>query len=378
MRALFILPSVDASVGRHFTHVALSRKDIGPTTVAAFVRGGDSTYIDGVDTVLGRLDRNILARLPVYKKAIDRLVDLVRAHDVLFVYTLDTFVFASLARVAAKKEIKLVYCLTDIRPGFLGSTSFSHITRNFLLYAFKQAEVVVVTSKYYVEDFARVFLGEEPERWIEIENRVDVNPVHHLPHTECRSDFSEQIVIGYFGLIRCQRSLDVLNAASLRAGGRLKILLRGIFTPDIRADEIITDNPWMSYQGTYRNPEDLSEIYGACDLIWACYPYDADSEGNHRWAKTNRFYESGYFRKPIVASYGTKDAEYVAANGLGPVIDLSDADQAASDIVAIDQSRMGAWASKLDTLPASEFIYTDEFERLYHLLCEVKSLKTNR
>ncbi len=65
-----------------------------------------------------------------------------------------------------------------------------------------------------------------------------------------------------------------------------------------------------SYLGPYQAPKDLSFIYSMVDVVWASYPFsDRTTVGNHLYARTNRFYESLYFKKPFIVQKGTADAK---------------------------------------------------------------------
>jgi len=369
VKALFILPTLDRSVGRHFTHIRLWRKNGGKTTVAAFARGNVTVWDNKVDIVLGQLkSNNILSRLPAYKRAIDDLIRVVREHDVVFVYTLDNFVFVWMSKIAARSDIKIILFITDIRPKFIGDSLFNQITQSFLKFSFEQSELVLVTSRYYIEEFATKYLGSHPDQWFEIENRVDSEIVDFDAGFSVSRDHPYQIVIGYFGLIRCARSVEILLSAVNQSRGNVKVIMRGILSVPPELQEEIADNPWILYRGPFNNPADLGEIYGSVDIVWTCYPYSTATEGNHMWAKTNRFYEAGYFKKPMIASLNTKDGDYVATEGIGLVVDLSEVERTVAQVNELVRSKIEFWRESLVKIPDKEFVYSYEFSRLYHTL----------
>lgn len=66
--------------------------------------------------------------------------------------------------------------------------------------------------------------------------------------------------------------------------------------------------------GFFKNPADLSTIYGSIDLVLATY--DVKYE-NVRYAEPNKIYESIYFETPIIVSSGTFLARKVKRLGIG-------------------------------------------------------------
>ncbi len=342
--------------------------------VCAFTREGESSRERKVDVVLGRLERGkLLKRIPTYKKSLERLMYLMPRSDVVFVYTLDNFLFAWMAKTAVKSDIKIVLFVLDIRKMFVGDSVFNHITQSFLLFAFERCELILVSSRYYIEDYAARFLNKVPERWLEIENKI--NPfelVNDNSEVEITRDSSDQLIIGYFGLIRCEHSLETLFKLVDEADGKFRVIIRGVFFELDGVAAIIEKQKWVSYGGPYNNPDDLSSIYNSCDIVWACYPFSGEKWGNHQWAKTNRFYEACFFQKPLITCIGSKDGEQVETAGIGMSVDLSTPEQAAQSLLSISGDRVKQWKSSLQSLPQAEFVYTNEFELLF---CELEAIR---
>lgn len=372
-KSLFILPSLGASIGRNCTHIA-KWKEVGAyTIVCAFTRGDTVANDAYVDVNLGEVPNGlIIKRLKTYRNALEKLTGLLRGMDVVFVYTLDTFVFAWMAKVRLKSNVKIVFFLMDIRERFIGDSVFSQIVQSFIRFSFERCELVVVTSDSFVHGYADKYLGALPCRWIEIENKVDSNRVersHVGLSSKSNSNDEQTVTVGYFGALRCTRSLETLLAWVRQEAGRVKLLLRGVFV-DIEQELIdeITSYHCIEYGGYYKNPEDLNKIYTSCDIVWACYPYSEKQIGNYLWAKTNRYYEAGYFRRPMITSKNTRDAENAIEHGIGLAVDLSSVESAVRTLSAVTPEFLDQCANSYDRLDPDNFIYSSEFRELHDLL----------
>lgn len=369
MRALFLFPSTERSVGRYFTHVRLWEKHCGSATVSAFQRESNDQYLERVNISLGVVRHgNLLKRIPVYRQAISSLSALIDRHEVLVVYTLDNFLLAWMAKIAAKSNIKIILFMLDIRQLFVGNKLKNHVIQSVLIFAFERSSLVLVSSRHYMEEYVASYVRKLPMRWLEIENKVNADEIRPIEFSSQEyRDQDNQIVIGYFGILRCERSLQILIAATEKAAGSLKVIVSGEYLGLQHMAEKVSAAPWIDFQGSYSNPEDLPGIYGRCDVVWACYPYEVGA-GNQEWAKTNRFYEAGYFGKPAIASKGTRDAEFISAAGNGEVVDLADVDGTVARLISLGFEDLNRWQSALAAVPEGTFEYTNEFAEVYSIL----------
>ena len=123
--------------------------------------------------------------------------------------------------------------------------------------------------------------------------------------------------IGWFGALRCRRSLELLAAFSRRAQGRFEIVLRGRPAlsefPDFHG--FVQSEPHLSFQGPYRNPEDMAAIYGAVHFAWAI---DFFEEGqNSTWLLPNRLYEGCRFGAVPISMSDTETARFLDRRRIG-------------------------------------------------------------
>jgi len=102
---------------------------------------------------------------------------------------------------------------------------------------------------------------------------------------------SAPLRIGWFGALRCRKSLDILKRFTHHMGGAVEIVLRGrpALTEFDDFHGSIAANPYLSYEGPYQNPRDLPKIYSGVHFTWAI---DYVEEGqNSSWLLPNRVYE---------------------------------------------------------------------------------------
>jgi succinoglycan biosynthesis protein ExoL len=117
-----------------------------------------------------------------------------------------------------------------------------------------------------------------------------------------RDGSSNRLVVGYFGLIRGEATLDLIERLAKRLRDRVVFRFAGIITSvdPGRFRQVVKDNENIVYDGEYDNPTDLPRLYGNVDFAWAL---DLENtEGNSRWLMPCRFYEAGYFGVPCLAA----------------------------------------------------------------------------
>jgi len=155
--------------------------------------------------------------------------------------------------------------------------------------------------------------------------------------------------------------------------GKIKIYLRGL--PGIKTqkeyDQLVNTEGVVN-EGPYVVPDDLSAMYNSVDMVWACFPYQGKEVGNWCWAKTIRFYESCYFKKPVFVQTGTEDCKTVEKYGIGICLDLEKIEKTVDYILSLSDAEISEWKKNINELPEHVFMYSDEHEKLITLLKKSK------
>ena len=134
--------------------------------------------------------------------------------------------------------------------------------------------------------------------------------------------------IGWFGALRCRKSLELLAAFTRRMDGRFEVVLRGrpAYSEFDDFDGFVAAEPHVRFAGPYRNPEDLAAIYGEVHFSWAI---DFFEEGlNSSWLLPNRLYEGCRFGAVPIAMRQTETGRFLADRHLGLLLDDASAGSA--------------------------------------------------
>jgi succinoglycan biosynthesis protein ExoL len=183
----------------------------------------------------------------------------------------------------------------------------------------KQVQLLVVSSPDFMSRYFEPMQGYAGA-WHLLENKVSASARlsealrgSHAPQS------APPWIIGWFGVLRCARSLDILALIAERLGGKVAIHLRGVASEDdLTLAEIearCAERPNMSYLGPYLNPDDLPAIYGAVHFAWSIDYLDAGT--NSDWLLPNRLYEAGLFGVPDLTREGTATARKAEGEHLG-------------------------------------------------------------
>jgi hypothetical protein len=127
-------------------------------------------------------------------------------------------------------------------------------------------------------------------------------------------------IIGWFGMLRCRKSLHILADLVRQSGGAIRVEMRGRPAldqiPDFHA--IVAATEGMDFLGPYRNPDDLPEMYGAVHFVWAIDMYEEGQ--NSAWLLPNRLYEGGFFAAVPLALETVETGHFLQERGLGGVL----------------------------------------------------------
>lgn len=248
--------------------------------------------------------------------------DLLRSCDMIYARNLDMLALAVGVCRRLKLTAPLVYECLDVHHRLVGDRIGARALRRFEGVLLKRCALVVISSpRFETEHFARhhadgyrSFLVEN--RMIEGDAFPD-RPVGPAPDPAAGTPLR----IGWFGNLRCRTSLDLLLSLARRYPDEIMLYLRGYPAPGVFPDfeAELAPYPNVTFGGRYRAPQDLANIYGAVDLVWAGDWYEAGA--NSLWLLPNRIYEGGYFATPALAPSGTQTARWLSDHGGGLLLD---------------------------------------------------------
>ena len=308
-----------------------------------------------------------LARVPRLLWSMRRVRRALRRNQVAYAFNTDMALLALIAGLGLKRP--LILDIADIREAQAAEDWRGRIIRTVEKFAVNRCQLLVLTSAGY-EIYYRDWLDSRTPRLI-IENKVETQIAtsiqesrSNVPKIEPLTD--RPIRIGWFGLLRDEWSMRVLELMTRSAPHRFTVILAGIGLVKDFASRV-AGNPSMTHLGAYRHPDDLADLYHGVDLVMACYPPDVP----HGWSQSNRYYEACLFQRPLIVRHGCRDADNVRRLDIGMILCPREEGAAAREILNITPPEWNRWRQNMEAIPTREFAITDEADGLMKAIAEM-------
>lgn len=319
------------------------------------------------------IDRNYLARLPKLCRALWTVMRHRRALadcDVIYARNFDMMALATIAKWLTRSPGQLVYEVLDIQRAFVGDgflkTAFRWCERRLLA----ACDMLVVSSPMFMTRYFEPRQGYKGP-WFLLENKVSASQFAAIPKVEAQALPSGlPWIIGWFGTLRCIRSLDILSRLAATHPDKVTVHIRGTLSEEDISNEALlaatAGRPNFHYLGPYQSPRDLPEIYRQIHFTWAIDFLDAGS--NSDWLLPNRLYEGGLFNAIALARDGTATGDKVMRDGLGVVLREPIDESLTTWLLAMNAARYAELAGAARRAPRSLFVdETDTAELLARL-----------
>lgn len=241
-----------------------------------------------------------------------------RRPDVIIARNLEMLAVANRAATLFGAKVPVVYECLDIHRLLLRKDLAGKAIRAAEAHLGRDVCALITSSPAFVENYFKPISGLTAPIML-LENKVlelserdaPIAPGPRLPQD------GEPWRIGWFGALRCSKSLKLLSDFSRSMAGRVEIELRGrpAYSEFDDFDGFVRNEPFMTYHGPYKNPEDLARIYGEVQFSWAI---DFFEEGlNSSWLLPNRLYEGCRYGAVPIALSGTETARFVERRMIG-------------------------------------------------------------
>lgn len=254
-------------------------------------------------------------------------------------------------------DVPIVYECLDIHRLLLRKDLAGWAMRAVEARLGRNARLLVTSSPAFVENYFRPLSGIEAPVLL-LENKVlelDEDEAS-LPEPRCPGEGAPWR-IGWFGALRCRKSLDLLAGFSRAMEGKVEIVVRGRPTyAELKDfDSFMRGEPFMSYRGAYRNPEDLGEIYSEVQFCWAI---DFFEEGlNSAWLLPNRVYEGCRYGAVPIAIKGTETARFIAGKRIGLTLEDASVASLVELLSAIDRESYRDHFDRIARLGAGQWTF---------------------
>jgi succinoglycan biosynthesis protein ExoL len=240
--------------------------------------------------------------------------------DLIIARNLEMLALARRARSAFQATVPIVYECLDIHRLVLRDDLMGKAMRGAERYLARDISLLVTSSPAFIANYFKPF-------------RQIAAPVELLENKyfePAAVSLDDRIVadnpaappwrIGWFGALRCRRSLELLAEFSRRLEGRFEIILRGRPAlsefPDFHG--LVESEPWLSFGGPYRNPEDMATIYREVHFSWAI---DFFEQGlNSEWLLPNRLYEGCRFGAVPISMGNTETGRFLGRQDIGVLL----------------------------------------------------------
>lgn len=329
------------------------------------------------DVALGTTrDRNYARRLPALAGALPRILrhaGALRRARLIYARNIDMAALALAAKRLSGSKAPLAYEVLDVQRAFLREDAVGRGLRAAERRVLAGADCLVVSAPAFVTRYfepVQHYAGP----WRLLENKIPASRIAAAPARFERAPghppLDGPVVIGWFGVLRCARSLDMLEEIAIRCGARVRVVLRGKPAPEDISQERLrraqAAAPNLVYEGPYASPDDLADLYSGVHYTWALDYQDAGA--NSDWLLPNRLYEGGYFGAPTLARAQTEVGRRVVEEGLGLALP-EPAVEAACDLVArFDPEAYGRDRAALLARSPDAFVDTDDTRGLLEAL----------
>lgn len=318
---------------------------------------------------IGRLQHgNYASRMVVLMRSAFIVRRCLSHMDGLYAFGLDMALLGLLAKLGTGKP--LVYEIGDIRKWQISDGIIGKLFRIVERWLVGRASVVVVTAQGYADEYYIRRIGTPSDKVRVIENRLTLSPEERPNRNFLQTRDTPRLAIGYFGLLRCRWSCETLKEIVLQANGRINVEIHGYpFGVDIENE--VRGLAGIRFHGAYQSPDDLRDLYDSVDIVFACYPAPEDygKAGNWVWARTNRFYESCYFKRPMIGLAKSDEGHVILKQAIGFVVEPGEPRNVAGKIIeALSQQGMSNWQANVASLPDEICVYTNEHENLVNAI----------
>lgn len=244
-----------------------------------------------------------------------RLQEALESCAILLARNLEMLVLAAWLR---KPGQRLVYECLDIHRLLLRRDALGTGLRRLEKRLINQCDGVITSSPAYLERYFRSlqnYRGPVEVAENKLSAKVDPGPSLHraaiapLPWK-----------IGWFGMLRCSRSLALFQRLVQAFPGLVEVHLAGVPAynemPDF--DAVVANTPGLRFTGRYA-PKDLPKLYGKVHFAW-CVDYFEDGL-NSDWLLPNRLYESIACGCVPLAAQSVETGSWLTRNKVGLCFD---------------------------------------------------------
>jgi succinoglycan biosynthesis protein ExoL len=233
---------------------------------------------------------------------------------------LEMLVLAAAAKLWSRSKAPLVYeCLDihDLMSQGHGAGGLLRLVERGLL---KGCAALMVSSPGFVREYFAKQIDRLP-KVILVENKVaaDADLIARIPDNGLASRPPWRI--GWFGVIRCRRSLELLRGLVRRNPGLVEVVIAGRAAVDQVGDLAVdlANEPGMHFHGRFADEAELASLFRGCHYAWVMDFYQ--SGANSDWLLPNRLYRACWYGAVPIVDGRVETGRWTADHAAGVVLD---------------------------------------------------------
>lgn len=332
------------AAGAEVTVLGFCREERAPAEIA----GAPAVSLGRThDADLGQRARQVFANVIRTKK----LLEGCRDADVIVARNLETLVLGRWAQARLGGR-RLVYESLDIHRSLLGGGVKGHVMRAIERSLMRHCSLLLSSSPAFLREYF------EPVQKLAIPALLVENKLLALdgdPPTPALPVTGPPWRIGWFGNLRCRKTLATLLRLADEGGGRIEVLIAGKASPaefpDFAAQ---VARPHVRYHGPYA-PSELPGLYGQCHFAWSI---DYFEQGlNSTWLLPNRVYEASCFGAVPVALANVETGRWLAVHDAGLLLEEGrEAEQFAGVLRDITTAEYAPLRARVFAIPRRDLV----------------------
>jgi len=302
--------------------------------------------------------------------------------DVLIARNLEMLVLATAARRSRALHAGLVYECLDLHRLLLSNGIAGKLLRLLERRLMRKIRLLIISSPAFSSEYFAPRQGINGEARVPVllvENKMldlDANSSATRTPTPAALPSGPPWRIGWFGMIRCRKSLDILCALAAQRPGLVEVVIRGrpARVEFENFDAQVSGTRGVSFGGAYELSE-LAQLYQSVHFNWAI---DFFEEGaNSTLLLPNRIYEGGRHAAVPIALAGTETGRWLKHRGLGVLL-RSPADELQQFLEQLSPARYAQLKQASGSAPVSGFIADQQdCDRLLAALANTMSGRTD-
>ena len=286
-----------------------------------FYRGANpAAFIEGAPTlVLGetfdaRMVHRALSVLRIIVLA-GSVIKACRRADLFMARNLEMLSIAVRVRAALRRDIRLIYECLDIHRLMLSDRPHGKALRGLERWLMRDVALLVVSSPAFITHYYQARQHVRPPVLL-VENKVLDLSAAPEPRLEGDRRAGPPWRIGWFGMIRCRRSLRMLIALTDAMDGQVEVIIRGrpSYSEFDDFEATVSSARWVRFEGPYA-ASDLARHYAEVHFVWAIDYFEAGL--NSSWLLPNRLYEGSWFGSVPMAEKHVETGAWLARRKAG-------------------------------------------------------------